>query len=128
MMHGNKNFKFELSQSFYFEAAHTLKRSIETEGSARIHGHTYEVEITICGNPNPENGMLTDLGLIRNEINLLRQRLDHTFLDEIQELGPATLENLCKFIAENLMKSLPALTKVEIYRRASGDRCTLRVN
>ena len=38
--------KYELSQRFYFEAAHTLRRQIEAEGSRRIHGHTYIAEIT----------------------------------------------------------------------------------
>ena len=40
---------FELSQSFYFEAAHTLRRDLETAaeaaGSRRIHGHTYQAEV-----------------------------------------------------------------------------------
>ena len=31
-----------VSQRFYFEAAHTLNRAYEVEGSRRIHGHTYE--------------------------------------------------------------------------------------
>ena len=37
----------ELSQRFYFESAHTLRRSIEAEGSRRVHGHTYEAEVTV---------------------------------------------------------------------------------
>ena len=35
---------FELSQTFSFDAAHTLKRKVaelEAAGSRRIHGHTY---------------------------------------------------------------------------------------
>mgnify|MGYP000178535474 CR=1 FL=1 len=45
--------KFELSQRFYFEAAHTLHRTIDAEGSLRIHGHTYHAEVTIAGQPDP---------------------------------------------------------------------------
>ncbi len=33
---------YELSQRFFFEAAHTLRREVEAEGSRRVHGHTYE--------------------------------------------------------------------------------------
>jgi 6-pyruvoyltetrahydropterin/6-carboxytetrahydropterin synthase len=40
---------FELSQKFYFEAAHTLQRTIDAEGSRRIHGHTYHAEATVLG-------------------------------------------------------------------------------
>lgn len=117
--------KYELSQKFYFEAAHTLDRAIETEGSRRIHGHTYHAEITLAGMPNTANGMLADLGVVRNEIAKVRDMLDHRFLDEVADLGPATLENLCRFIFVNLADALPSLTRVSVERQASGDRCCL---
>lgn len=117
--------KYELSQKFYFEAAHTLDRAIEAEGSRRIHGHTYHAEITLVGAPDPANGMLADLGCVRAEIGRIRDLLDHRFLDEVAGLGPATLENLCRFIFMELADALPALTKVSVERQASGDRCCL---
>lgn len=117
--------RYELSQKFYFEAAHTLDRTIEAEGSRRIHGHTYHAEITLAGTPNPENGMLTDLGFVREEVTRMRELLDHRFLDEVSGLGPATLENLCRFIFVELADALPALIKVSVERQASGDRCCL---
>jgi 6-pyruvoyltetrahydropterin/6-carboxytetrahydropterin synthase len=40
-------------------------------------------------------------------------------------LGPATLENLCRFIFVELADFLPTLTKVSVERQASGDRCCL---
>lgn len=119
---------FELSQAFYFEAAHSLQRTIETESSRRIHGHTYHAEVTLAGTPDPASGMLVDLGYVRQAIDTLRAELDHHFLDEIPEIGPATLENLCAFIARRLKPTLPALTRVSVERRASGDRCTLSLD
>lgn len=116
----------ELSQRFYFEAAHTLHRSIETEGSLRIHGHTYEAEVTLCGYPDPQTGMLMDLGHLRSEIARVRDMLDHRFLDEVADLGPATLENLCEFVRRQLQPTLPSLSSVMIERRASGDKCVMR--
>lgn len=116
----------ELSQRFFFEAAHTLHRSIETEGSLRIHGHTYEAEVTVSGLPDAVSGMLVDLGYLRGEIARVREMLDHRFLDEIPDLGPATIENLCAFIRSQLEDSVPGLCAVMIERRASGDRCVLR--
>lgn len=117
---------YELSQRFFFEAAHTLNRSIETEGSLRIHGHTYEAEVTVAGQPDPTSGMLIDLGYLRSEIARVREMLDHRFLDEVQGLGSATIENLCTFIRAQLEDSVPGLCAVMIERRASGDRCVLR--
>jgi 6-pyruvoyltetrahydropterin/6-carboxytetrahydropterin synthase len=116
----------ELSQRFFFEAAHTLHRSLETEGSLRIHGHTYEAEVTLCGRPDPQTGMLMDLGYLRSEIARVRDMLDHRFLDEVAGLGPATLENLCAFLRSQLQTNLPMLSSVTIERRASGDKCVLR--
>jgi len=117
--------KYELSQKFYFEAAHTLDRAIDAEGSRRIHGHTYHAEITLAEAPDPDNGMLADLGFVQREIARIRDLLDHRFLDEVADLGPATLENLCRYIFAQLADALPALSKVAVERQASGDRCCL---
>lgn len=117
---------FELSQRFYFEAAHTLHRSYETEGSLRIHGHTYEAEVTVSGSSDPVTGMIVDLALLRKEIERVRTMLDHRFLDEVKDLGPATLENLTVFIRDQMKITFPNLTSVMVERRASGDRCVLR--
>lgn len=116
----------ELSQRFYFEAAHTLNRGIETESSRRIHGHTYEAEVTVAGQPDANSGMLIDLGYLRSEIARVREMLDHRLLDEVQDLGPATIENLCAFIRKQLEGSVPSLCAVMVERRLSGDRCVLR--
>jgi len=116
----------ELSQRFYFEAAHTLHRTLETEGSLRIHGHTYEAEVTVSGNPDATSGMVIDLAYLRSEIARVREMLDHRFLDEVGGLGPATLENLCGFICAQLDDVVPGLTAVMVERRASGDRCVMR--
>ncbi|CAN1511981.1 COG0720 6-pyruvoyl-tetrahydropterin synthase [Burkholderiaceae bacterium] len=118
--------RYELSQRFYFEAAHTLRRTIDTEGSLRIHGHTYEAEVTVSGYADPKTGMLVDLGYLRQQVARVRELLDHRFLDEIEHLGPATLENLCGFIRNQLKPTLPQLSSVMVERKASGDRCVLR--
>ena len=119
--------KFELSQRFHFDAAHTLRRSIETEGSLRIHGHTYHAEVTISGDPDPNSGMMMDLGYLRQEVYKVRDRLDHHFLDEVEGIGPATVENLCLFIYKQLKDTLPHISQVMVERPAGGDRCCLKV-
>jgi len=124
-MNQNKDI-FDLSQRFFFEAAHTLQRSYETEGSLRIHGHTYEAEVTVTGSPEVTSGMVVDLGLLRKEIERVRSMLDHRFLDEVQGLGPATLENLTVFIRNQMVTTFPNLSSVMVERRVSGDRCILR--
>lgn len=116
----------EISQIFFFDAAHTLRREIEAEGSRRIHGHTYHAEVTLSGQPDPSSGMVVDLGHVRRAIEQLRPRLDHHLLDEVPDLGPATLENLCAYIWRALEPSLPGLVQVRVWRQGIGDSCTLR--
>ena len=117
--------RFSVSQKFFFDAAHTLRREIETEGSLRVHGHTYYAEVTVSGQPAPHNGMVVDLGLVRLQIDKLRPQLDHHLLDEVPGLGPATLENLCSFIWRSLEPALPGLCQVRVWRDSIGDGCTL---
>jgi 6-pyruvoyltetrahydropterin/6-carboxytetrahydropterin synthase len=115
---------FELSQQFYFEAAHTLERSIETESSRRIHGHTYYAEITVRGTPDTVTGMVLDLGRFAQALEAVRAELDHRFLDDVSGLGPATLENLCVYLWSRLAPTLPGLNRVSVWRQASGDKST----
>ena len=116
----------EISQKFYFDAAHTLRRDIEAEGSRRIHGHTYHAEVTLSGEVNATTGMVVDLGLVRAAIEQLRTRLDHHLLDEVEGLGPATLENLAAFIWRAVADALPGVSQVRVWRDGVGDSCTLR--
>ncbi|MFN4003909.1 MAG: 6-carboxytetrahydropterin synthase [Hylemonella sp.] len=116
----------EISQRFFFDAAHTLRREIEAEGSRRVHGHTYHAEVTLRGTPDPQTGMVWDLGHLRREIAALREQLDHHFLDEVPGLGAPTLENLCRYIWDALQPRVPGLCAVTVERHGIGDRCVYR--
>jgi 6-pyruvoyltetrahydropterin/6-carboxytetrahydropterin synthase len=115
---------FELSKQFRFDAAHTLERSIDTESSRRIHGHSYRAEVTVRGQPDPATGMIVDLGLLERSMEDACDALDHRFLDEINDLGPATMENLSRWIWNRLSPDVDNLFKVSVYRDSSGDACT----
>jgi len=115
----------ELSQRFMFEAAHTLQRAFEAEGSRRIHGHTYFAEVTIVGVPDRITGMVMDLAVLRERIDEVRATLDHQMLDDVAELGAPTLENLCSYIADRL--TCANLTSVRVWREGAGDGCRLPI-
>ena len=97
---------YELTQNFYFEAAHTLDRSIEVEPSRRIHGHTYHAEVAVRGMPDAR-GMVVDLGHLRRAIEPVRDALDHHLLDKVPGLSRPTIEGLCAYIAEQLAPQVP---------------------
>lgn len=115
-----------LTQGFYFEAAHTLERAVDADASRRIHGHTYDGEVTVRGVPDGKSGMVVDLAVLRLAIESTRDKLDHRFLDEVQGLSVPTLEGLCAFIATDLYERFgDALVSVRVGRKASGDSCLL---
>lgn len=119
----------KLTQTFYFDAAHTLKeRYVDVHKkmqSENIHGHTYHASISVKGEPD-KNGMVKDFCHFAWVIEPLKVRLDHKFLDNVEDLGRPTLENLCLYIA-NFCKDLKGLCEVSVERKASGDKCTLEI-
>ena len=126
-MNNKNNNTFEVCQRFYFDAAHSLKRDIETEGSRRIHGHTYQAEVAVRGALDTKTDMVMDIGLIRLEVAKVRELLDHHFLDEVSGLGIPTLENLCIYIEKAMRDNGLQLSRVSVWRESLGDRCDMAV-
>jgi 6-pyruvoyltetrahydropterin/6-carboxytetrahydropterin synthase len=116
---------YQLSQRFFFEAAHSLDRKIETKASRRIHGHTYWAELTIEGDPDPKSGMVMDLGQVRRVIEIVREHLDHRMLNEVDGLGAPTLENLCAYLWRQFDQLGCVPARVTVRREAMGDSCSL---
>jgi 6-pyruvoyltetrahydropterin/6-carboxytetrahydropterin synthase len=115
---------FELSKQFRFESAHTLERAIDAEPSRRIHGHSYRAEVTVRGEADPKTGMVLDLGLFERALEDAHDGLDHRLLDEITDLGPATLENLSTWIWRKLSRVAPGLARVTVFRDSNGESCS----
>jgi 6-pyruvoyltetrahydropterin/6-carboxytetrahydropterin synthase len=121
---------YTVSQRFFFDAAHTLRRQVEAEGSARVHGHTYEAEVFFSGQPDAHTGMVVDLGWVRQRVAQVRELLDHRLLDEVPGLGTPTIENLCHFIALQFQNfhapdSQARVSRVRVWRQGIGDACQL---
>lgn len=115
---------YELTKEFRFDAAHTLQREINAEGSRRIHGHSYRAQVTLRGQPDPGSGMIIDTSLLELKLEQARAALDHRFLDEINDLGPGTMENLCAYIWRALQTDIPSLHKIAVFRDSTSDQVT----
>ena len=50
----------ELRRTFQFEAAHRLTRVAPTHKCARLHGHSFVVEIVVDGPVDPDLGWVMD--------------------------------------------------------------------
>ena len=114
---------WELTKSFRFEAAHALSGTTFGEASEEIHGHSFRTEVTVHGMPDPETGMVLDLGLLEARMADVQKMLDHKLLNRIEALGPPTLENLSRFIWERL-EPAGKLTRVSVHRDSCNESCT----
>ncbi len=115
---------FELCKSLRFEAAHTLERAVETDSSRRIHGHSYRAEVAVRGTPDPRSGMIIDAALFEAALAKAQDGLDHRFLDDVADLGPATLENLAAWIWRVLAPGVAGLARVTVFRDSRDESCS----
>jgi 6-pyruvoyltetrahydropterin/6-carboxytetrahydropterin synthase len=114
---------WELTKSFRFEAAHALAGTTFGDASAEIHGHSFRTEVTVRGTPDPQTGMVLDLGLLEARMVEVQKMLDHKFLNRIDALGTPTLENLSRFIWERVQHA-GAVTRVTVHRDSCNESCT----
>lgn len=97
----------DIFREFSFEAAHRLPHVPEDHKCARLHGHSFRVEIRIQGDVDPATGMVIDFADIKAAFAPLQDQLDHHFLNEVDGLDNPTSENLARWIWVRLVDSLP---------------------
>lgn len=113
--------KLELRKSFKFESAHFLPFVPETHKCRRLHGHSYVVEIAVCGEFDTQSGWVMDYGDITSAFRPILEDLDHHFLNAVPGLSNPTSENLAVWIWNRLQPQLPLLSEVSI-----SETCTAR--
>jgi len=113
---------WELTKSFRFEAAHSLKGTTFGAASEEIHGHSFRAEVAIRGVRDERTGMVTDLGLVEQALAEVRGALDHRFLNNVPGLGAPTLENLARFVWDRVAHC-GGVTRVTIYRDSCQESC-----
>jgi 6-pyruvoyltetrahydropterin/6-carboxytetrahydropterin synthase len=119
--------KIELRKTFQFEAAHKLPNVPADHKCARLHGHSFRIEIVVAGECDPRMGWLMDYAEISDAFKPLLDRLDHYYLNEIPGLENATSENLAKWIWDRLKPKLPLLTEIVVAETCLS-RCVYRGN
>lgn len=97
----------EIFREFTFEAAHRLPRVPEGHKCARLHGHSFRVEIHVSGPTDPRTGWVMDFAELRAAFAPLHDQLDHRYLNEVAGLENPTSENLARWIWDRLVRELP---------------------
>ena len=117
-----------ISKSFYFEAAHRLTIT-NNEVNKNIHGHSYFVEIFIIDQTNEinKNGLILDFSIFEKRLKMIKNDLDHKFLNEVSGLENPTLENIGMYIFKRLKKIDLNLYKIIVKRKSCGETFILKV-
>ncbi|HET7502891.1 MAG TPA: 6-carboxytetrahydropterin synthase QueD [Kofleriaceae bacterium] len=114
-----------LERSYRFEAAHYLPRVPPGHKCARMHGHSYAIDIAIEGEIDPERGWVMDFADIDAHVAPLVRELDHRVLNEVEGLGNPTSELLARWLWQRLRLSLPGLCEVGVSETPTS-RCVYR--
>ncbi len=116
-----------LTKQFRFEAAHQLPN--HTGKCARLHGHSYSLEVSVRGPIQPErgqsaDGMVLDLDALKQIVQTtIIEQLDHHYLNDRID-GPTTAENIAHWIWDQLEEHQPAfaalLWRIRLWETATG--------
>jgi len=99
---------------FSIEAAHRLPNVPRDHKCARLHGHSFRIEIHVSGPVGGETGWVMDFADIKEAFQPLFVQLDHHYLNEVEGLSNPTSEHLARWIWQRLRPLLPALSKVVV--------------
>jgi len=118
--------RVELAREYAFEAAHRLPNVPADHKCARMHGHSFRVEVRVAGEVNPASGWLMDFADISALVEpLLESELDHRTLNDVPGLENPTSEVLCGWLWARLAPRIPELCEVTVHETCTA-RCAYR--
>ena len=115
----------ELRKTFQFEAAHSLPNLPSDHKCARLHGHSFKVELVVSGECDEKLGWLMDYADITAAFKPIWEQLDHNHLNEIEGLENPTSEVIARWVWRQLKPGLPLLVAVEVAETCNA-RCIYR--
>jgi 6-pyruvoyltetrahydropterin/6-carboxytetrahydropterin synthase len=105
---------------FTLEAAHRLPNVPEGHKCARLHGHSFRVELHVEGPVDAHTGWVMDFADIKSAFAPLYDQLDHHYLNDIEGLENPTSENLARWIFQRLRPALPGLDQVVVHETCTS--------
>ena len=104
----------QIWKEFGFGAAHRLPHVPPGHKCARLHGHSFRVEVHIRGPLDPSLGWVMDFGDLKAAWKPLHEALDHRYLNDIPGLENPTSEVLAQWLWARLQPALPGLTRIVV--------------
>lgn len=113
----------DIFKTFTIEAAHRLPNVPPGHKCARLHGHSFRIEIHVAGDLGEHTGWVMDFADIKSAFAPIFAELDHHYLNEIGGLENPTSERLAEWIWKRLKPALPMLSKVVVLETCTSG-CT----
>lgn len=110
----------DIFKRFTIEAAHRLPHVPAGHKCARLHGHSFVIELHVSGEPDPQLGWVMDFAELKAAFLPLYEQLDHHYLNDIAGLENPTSEQLAIWIWERLKPQVPLLSQVVIHETCSS--------
>ena len=114
----------EISYRFGFDAAHRFDTYPAGHPYNNVHGHSFQVEVALRGEPDVATGFVADLGEVERECRAVRDSLDHKLLNEVEGLSRPSLENISVWIWRRLAPRFTNLARVTVRRDSAGQSCS----
>lgn len=89
---------YRIGKRFSFDAAHHLPGLPPEHKCARVHGHTYTVEVVVAADRLSPPGFVTDFGDLAPLRDYIDATLDHRNLNDVLDVEP-TGEALARHLA-----------------------------
>ncbi|HEX2495057.1 MAG TPA: 6-carboxytetrahydropterin synthase QueD [Steroidobacter sp.] len=107
-------------RAFTIEAAHRLPNVPAGHKCARLHGHSFRIELHLRGAVDAHTGWIMDFADVKAAFEPVYGQLDHHYLNEIPGLENPTSENLARWIWHAVKPSLPLLSKVIVHETCNS--------
>jgi 6-pyruvoyltetrahydropterin/6-carboxytetrahydropterin synthase len=110
----------DIFKVFTLEAAHRLPQVPAGHKCARLHGHSFRIELHVRGEPDPSLGWVMDFADIKRAFQPIYDQLDHHYLNDVPGLENPTSEQLAIWIWNRLKPALPLLAEVVIHETCTS--------
>jgi 6-pyruvoyltetrahydropterin/6-carboxytetrahydropterin synthase len=110
----------DIFRIFTIEAAHRLPNVPAGHKCARLHGHSFRIELHVSGEVNQHSGWVMDFAEVKAAFQPIYDRLDHHYLNDIPGLENPTSENLARWIWNETKPKLPLLSKVVVHETCTS--------
>lgn len=118
--------KYEISATLPLEAAHALDAPGNPAHNRQIHGHSYLVTAWVGADSVTDKGWVVSLEVLEEALRVALSPLEHSLLNDIEGLGPSTMENIMAFVARRLQSTGLPVTRMEIERPSLRQRAIYR--